>query len=74
MMSQRVTARGLGYSYIADGASHGALDHGLVKEVTAVLVRLAVCIDLRRRKEPLPSPVGCGGVDTAGCGGVDASG
>jgi len=29
-----------------------------VKEVTAVLVRLAVCIDLRRRKEPLPSPVG----------------
>ena len=60
MMSQRVTARGLGYSYIADGAPHIALDHGLVEEVTTALSRFAVCIDPRRRNEPLPSPVGRG--------------
>ena len=73
--TQRVTGRGLGYFCIADSASHVALDHSLVGEVTAALLRLAVCIDPRRRKNPWPSPVGRGAqVHVAGRTAVDETG
>ncbi len=55
-----MAGRGLGDSCMANGAAYGALDHGLMEEVTTSLVRLAVCIDLRRWNEPLPTPVGRG--------------
>ncbi len=52
--------RALGDAGLEHNAAHGVLQQGLVQVVVATLARLALGVDARRGKHPLPGPLAAG--------------
>ena len=59
-VTERVGGGSLGDPGTARGILHDALEHGLVKVMSAPLARLAVAVGPRGGEQPLPDPFAAG--------------
>lgn len=56
-VAQGVARGGLGETGGANGTLYGPLEDGFVQVMTSATVGLAIVVEPRRRKDPLPSPL-----------------